>query len=127
MTGSIDPKTTYIHLSDGPEVRPVEVTADFWEKIASRHDLHEGRLITTFYQSQNWTTWEMHPAGEEVIVLLSGAAELVLDTPEGEQIVPLQAGRACIIPQGCWHTARVQIPGDIMVITRGAGTQNRPL
>ncbi len=127
MTTTFDPKTTFIHLTDGPEVASVEVTPDFWEKIESRLDLQEGRLITCFYQSEDWTTWEMHPAGEEILLLLSGAAELVLNTSEGEQIVPLEAGRAVIIPRGCWHTARVQAAGDILAITRGTGTQNRPL
>jgi len=127
MTTSFNPKTTYIHLTDGPEVRPIEVTPDFWEKIEGRLDLQEGRLITTFHQSENWTSWEMHPAGEEVVLLLSGAADLVLETPKGEQTVPLQAGQAFIIPQGYWHTARIHAPGDLLVITRGAGTQNRPL
>ncbi len=127
MAPTFDPKNIYIHLTDGAEVRPVEVTPDFWEKIESRTDLQAGRLLTVFHQSGNWTTWEMHPAGEEVIFLLSGATDLIMDTPNGEEVVSLQAGRAIIIPQGYWHTARVLVPGDMLVITRGGGTLNRPV
>ena len=49
----------------------------------------------------------MHPAGEEVVYLLSGAIDLVLDGADGERIVPLRDGEAYIVPRGTWHRAVV--------------------
>jgi hypothetical protein len=40
---------------------------------------YPGRLVTVFEMAEDWTTWEMHPEGEELLVLLSGAMTLVLD------------------------------------------------
>ena len=69
----------------------------------------------------------MHPAGDELVYLLSGAMELVLDAPGGEQVVALGERQAIIIPPGVWHRARILRAGDALFVTRGAGTQHRPV
>jgi oxalate decarboxylase/phosphoglucose isomerase-like protein (cupin superfamily) len=68
----------------------------------------------------------MHPAGDEVVCLLTGAVDVVLDEPDGERVVELRAGQTCIVPRGVWHRAIVQEPGDTLHITRGEGTEHRP-
>ena len=74
----LDLSRTYIQLRDGPDAIPVPVGKDFWEKIAERTDLGEGRLVMVGGASEDWKHWEMHPVGEEVLYLLSGALDLVL-------------------------------------------------
>jgi len=117
---------TYLHVADGPDVIPLEVGPDFWEKLATRTDLGDGRLVGAFRFDADWDSWERHPAGDEIVVLLSGAADLVLDEPGGERIVPLRGRGACIVPRGVWHTARIHEPSETLHITRGAGTEHRP-
>ena len=48
-------------------------------------DGDEGRLVTTFRSETSWSRWERHPAGEEVVVLLSGRIDLVQRTGDGER------------------------------------------
>jgi len=116
---------TYVQLSDGPTALAVEVDDDFWDKIESRPELHGGRLVGVFHNAADWSVWEMHPAGDEVVCLLSGVVDVVLDEDGGERVVPLGAGDTCIVPRGVWHTANVRTAGDTLHITRGAGTQHR--
>ena len=120
-----DLASTYVQLEDGPAALAVDVDDRFWEKIDHRPELHGGRLVGTFHNAADWEIWEMHPAGDEIVCLLSGAIDVVLDEEHGERVVPLEAGLTCIVPQGVWHRAIVREPGDTLHITRGEGTQHR--
>jgi len=122
-----DLATTYVHLDDGPAARPVPVDDDFWQTIEQRRDLRGGRLVIVSHNAAHWPAWEMHPAGEEIVYLLSGAIDLVLEEPGGDRLITLRPGQTCIVPRGVWHRAIVHTPGDTLHITRGAGTQHRPV
>ena len=106
----IDLHRTYVYLTDGADARAVEVDERFWAEIGARAELHDGRLVCQFAMRSDWDHWEMHPGGDEILVLLSGRLDLVLDAEGGERIVELRAGRTCIVPAGVWHTARVREP-----------------
>jgi mannose-6-phosphate isomerase-like protein (cupin superfamily) len=123
---AFDLATTYVQLDDGPRALAVEVDDEFWQTIDRRSELQGGRLVGRFHNAQDWDIWEMHPAGDEVVCLLSGAIDVVLDEPDGERVVALEAARTCIVPRGVWHRAIVREPGDTLHITRGEGTQHRP-
>jgi mannose-6-phosphate isomerase-like protein (cupin superfamily) len=124
-TEAFDFDTTYVQLEDGARALPHEVGEDFWSKIEERTDLHHGRLICLCRFDADWPTWEMHPAGDEIVCLLEGAIDLILDEPAGERSVRLRGRAACIVPQGIWHRAIVREPSSVLHITRGAGTQHR--
>jgi len=124
---AFDLRTTYVHLEDGGAARHIPVTPDFWAKIGERADLHAGRLVTSFRMSDDWDHWEMHPAGDELIILVSGAVEFRLQNAEGERTFEMRGSSAYLIPRGTWHVARVLEPCEMFVITAGAGTQVRPL
>ncbi|HKA94567.1 MAG TPA: hypothetical protein VKE97_12245 [Acidimicrobiia bacterium] len=124
--GAFDLTTTYVQLDDGPGALAVEVDDAFWETIDDRPELHGGRLVGTFHNAHDWDNWEMHPAGDELVCLLSGAIDVVLEEERGERVVALEAGHTCIVPQGVWHRAVVREPGDSLHVTRGEGTRHRP-
>ena len=124
---SFDPERTYVHLEDGPEAILLEVGDDFWEKLPQRTDLGAGRLFAVFRFEESWKTREMHPAGDELVYLLSGSLDLVLFEEGGERVVPLRGRGACVVPRGIWHTARVHEPSEALHVTRGAGTRHEPL
>ena len=61
-------------------------------------------------------------------MLLTGAADLVLELDGAERAVPLRRpGEHVLIPRGVWHTARVSTPCSMLFITPGRGTENRPV
>jgi mannose-6-phosphate isomerase-like protein (cupin superfamily) len=121
----LDLETTYLVLADGPDARRIEVGPDFWQTIEQRDDL-AGRMVAVFRYDADWNSWEVHPDGDEIVVLLSGAVDLVLDEPGGERVVELRDRGAAIVPGGVWHTANVFGPSEALHITRGVGTTHRP-
>jgi|SRR5215468_5939833 len=126
---SFDLGRTYIHLEDGPAAVRVPVAENFWQTIDQHTELLDGRLMTAFRfnSTADWPHWEMHPAGDEIVCLTSGALDLVLDDGTAERIVELRDGATCVIPRGVWHRAIVREPSRAVFITRAAGTQTRPL
>jgi len=116
---------TYLSLDGQGQVRthPVE---GFWESIDSNTSIL-GTLVTAHQSPGDWPHWEMHPAGEEVLVLIDGAMTLILDEPAGQRRVEMTPGSTCIVPRGVRHRALVPRPSRFMGITYGAGTQHRPL
>ena len=127
--GVFDPIRTYVHLPDGPDATLVEVGADFWSTIATRTDLHDGRMVTAYHfrTDADWNHWERHPAGDEIVVLLSGAMDLVLDEDGRRRTVGLRGRSAFVIPRNVWHLGVVREPADALFVTRGHGTEHRPL
>ena len=69
----------------------------------------------------------MHPAGDEVVVCLSGSMTLTQEFPDGQtKQVMLGAGEYAINPPGVWHTADIAGEALGLFITAGAGTEHRP-
>jgi mannose-6-phosphate isomerase-like protein (cupin superfamily) len=62
-----------------------------------------------------------------VLFLISGELEMILEMDGGERRIPLKAGEAFIVPRGIWHRALVREPGQLIGITRGWGTEHRPI
>lgn len=125
---AFDPATTYLHLATGPEVRTIPVTDDFWPTIEQRTDLRTGRLMTGVPVTSAWDTWEMHPAGDEIIAVTAGSVRFHLDDGEHTSEVTVSAPDYIVVPAGTWHTADDPLdrPARLLVITWGEGTTTRP-
>lgn len=124
---SISLHETYVHLKDIGQAASVPVGEGFWNTIDTRSDLQVGRLLGSFRMEKDMAHWEMHPSGDELLVALSGAFEVLLQDGRTDQVVPLAAGQAFLVPFGVWHRVRVTSPGEILFVTPGKGTQQRPL
>ncbi len=128
---AFDLSATFIHLGLGARATPLpdfEWTPEYLEAYGRRFaaDGPEGRLVMMGRSAESWTTWERHPAGEEVVVLLSGRVDLIQRIDGAERRIPLRPGQAVVNPTGVWHTADVHEPGDALFITPGQGTENEP-
>jgi len=120
----LDLRTAFIVLDDQGDAIPLTVDEDFWANPDPRID--SGRLVSMIRSEADWTTWEMHPAGDELIHLVSGAMVLVIETGSGHQRISMAAGQTVIVPRGIWHTADVPVAGEALFITPGQDTQHRP-
>lgn len=88
-------------------------------------DFKNHELIALFEFQQDWPSWEIHPNGDEIVVLLSGRATFVLKLEYGKREIALQQpGDSVIVPRGVWHTARIDVPTRMVFITPGEGTLN---
>jgi quercetin dioxygenase-like cupin family protein len=119
---------TYVHLHDDRSASQVPVDERFWPELMSgaRPELTRGRMVMQFDFGEDWSTWERHPAGEELVILISGKAELVLERDGKEEAMKLaRPGEFVLVPRGVWHTARVLEPCSMLFVTPGEGTENR--
>lgn len=131
----IDLSQTYVHIEDNGRASPVPVTDDFWALLSTgggdREDIRRiaagGWMVGTFPCTETWSQWEMHPDGEEIVVLLSGSVDFVLEEPAGERLIELRGRSTVVVPRGAWHRAIVHEPGEMLHITFGRGTEHRPL
>ncbi|MCL6730038.1 cupin domain-containing protein [Sphingomonas sp. SE220] len=120
-----------IHLGrDGRAIQQPEFTGMEWyDDYVLRHgdDLDEGRLVSLFRFSEPWTSWEMHPAGDEVVCCLQGHMTLHQELEDGsEQSFDLGPGDYAVNPPGAWHTADAEGPVVALFITVGKDTTHRP-
>jgi len=70
---------------------------------------------------------EMHPDGDELLYLVSGAVTVTLELADGNIDVELGAGDAIVVPQGVWHQITSQEPGRLIHITPGPNGDARPV
>lgn len=120
-----------IHLGLGATAQPQrEITGMEWYADYSRRtesDGAEGRLVSLYRFTENWESWEMHPAGDEVVLCLGGRMTLHQELADGTRTsVTIGANDYAINPPGAWHTADIEGEVTALFITAGAGTQHRP-
>src|SRR5438445_458181 len=65
--------------------------------------------------------WERHPAGDELLHVLEGEADVVTLTDGGPTQVTVRAGSVFVCPRGLWHR---QLPRPAVTMLFGTPTEN---
>jgi mannose-6-phosphate isomerase-like protein (cupin superfamily) len=120
--------STYLKLRPDASVHTMPVDENFWPKLIAGQlgNFHNEFMVSIMPFDADWPTWEMHPNGDEVVCLLTGAVSFVLEETQGLRTVRLQeAGSFVLVPRGVWHTARTNAPCRMLFITAGEDTQHR--
>jgi mannose-6-phosphate isomerase-like protein (cupin superfamily) len=133
---TIDLSKNYLLLEPDGTAVLLPGGGEFWSQLMSGNasdsgvrqlmGSEKGRLLSALPMAADWTNWEMHPAGDEILFMLEGSATFVLDLSSSLREIVLSAGRLLVIPKGVWHTAKVSKPARLLAITTGLGTQHRP-
>lgn len=120
-----------IHLGLGatalvqPEFTGMEWYADYVARYPD--DGIEGRLVSMYIFTEDWTSWEMHPAGAEVVLCVAGSMTVHQEMADGTKAsVTLGPGDYAINPPGAWHTADVAESATAVFVTAGWGTEHKP-
>ncbi|MCL7427057.1 cupin domain-containing protein [Streptomyces sp. YS415] len=128
---AMDLRTTPVHLGLGSRVKPVEGFA--WDpevleaySAAVAADGVEGRMVMIFDGDGLGDHWESHPAGDELVVCLSGSVTVTRDVDGVPDRVQLGPGEATINPAGVWHVVDTEGPTSLLSITATLGTDHRP-
>ena len=118
--------SNFVVLNDRFKADTVEVTPELYEHLDEEYKEFAGHLLISSYAfDEDWPTWEVHPAGDEFVILVSGDADLVLAKDDGDEIVRLtEPGTFAIVPKDTWHTAKIRSHSVMMFITPGEGTVN---
>ena len=127
MAHAFDLSTTFVHLSDGGGAEPVEVTPSFWsgDVAGELYDRLVGAFDFSSSEDLHSSMQEMHPEADELLFLISGAIDVVLQESDGERTVPLEAGEAAIVPRGVWHRLVMRRPGRLLFINSRTGMRSR--
>ncbi len=124
---SFVPTETFLHLKDGL-AETIAVTPDFWPDLAAGRHPSDGWLVTAYDIAAGpggWDHWEMHPAGDELLYLTGGRAEITLEENGARRVEALADGQMLVIPKGAWHRAKVWGPARMLFVTFGHGTEHR--
>ncbi|WP_329168454.1 cupin domain-containing protein [Streptomyces sp. NBC_01685] len=128
---AVDLRTTPVHLGLGSRAKPVEGFA--WDpevlqaySAAVAADGAEGRMVAIFDGDGPGDHWERHPAGDELVVCLSGSVTVTRDVGGVPDSVVLGPGEATVNPAGAWHAVDMTGPASILTVTAGLGTDQRP-
>lgn len=118
---------TPVHLGLGATAEQLPVfdgSMQWYQRYGAEHadDGAEGRLVCVHSFTSDWSTWEVHPNGDELVHVISGKLTLIQDIDGEHRVIVLAAGDAAVNPAGVWHTAKVAEPTTALFITAGLGT-----
>lgn len=107
-------------------VETISNSPSVYEQLGEKYQgFRDHVLVSAHSFSADWPTWEIHPRGDELVMLITGRAELLLRQADGDRSVILeQPGQFALVPKGPWHTARIAEPTQMLFITPGEGTLN---
>jgi len=127
MSQAIDVARTLIHLDGAGGAQPIESSRSFWrggaaaqryERVLGAFDFRSGEDLHSSMQ-------EMHPEVDEVLLVLSGALDVLVEERGHERKIPLEASQAAIVPRGVWHRLVMRRPGRLLFINNRKGIQTR--
>jgi len=121
--------STFAVLKPDQRAVLVENSPHVFQELGRRFSGFKGHvLVATFAFDADWPTWERHPAGDELVCLLSGRVTLVLERDDRQETTDLhEPGDFAVVPQGTWHTARTRVATTMLFVTPGEATENKPV
>jgi len=120
--------STYLNVDNNCHARSMESGPNFWRELMAGTLNNGGDGCFVFGRSFEADSgiWERHREGDEMIFLLEGAADLILDQQGERHKVELRApGDFVRIPEGVWHLFQVIKPGKTLTLAAGKGSEHR--
>ena len=119
--------STFVVMGPDQSATQVPVTPTVYQELDRRFGSFKGHSLVAMHTFESdWPTWEIHPKGDEIVVLVSGKAEFVLEKQAG-RIVLDKPGDFVIVPRGTWHTAKIAARTVLLFVTPGEGTENKAI
>lgn len=117
--------STFVVMQPDLSAVPVAVTPTIYEELDKRFGGFKGRVLVSCHTfDSDWESWEMHPAGDEVVCLLSGRASFEFEG-RGTVAELTTPGSFVIVPRGTWHTAHTDVRTTMLFVTPGEGTEHK--
>ncbi len=119
-------KNNFAVIDSGLRLVPVTVGPTMYAELDRDFALFKRCILVSEHSfERDWDTWEMHPAGDELLYLLDGRVRLIFRRAGEDQVIDLtQRGTWAAVPKGTWHTAKVATFARLLFITPGEGTEN---
>ena len=125
--GAANLASTFAVMNRDFRIDSLPVSDSIYAELDERYDGLAGHLLVASHSFDgDWPTWEIHPHGDELVSLVSGDAELILRTDDGEQSIRCSSpGDFVVVLSNTWHTAKVHSPTTMIFVTPGEETENR--
>jgi mannose-6-phosphate isomerase-like protein (cupin superfamily) len=120
---------TFIHLQDGGHARSVTPDRGFWMGTTSKgYDRILGVVSFRNADDLHSDSWEIHREEDELIVVLQGQLEVVLEqqTPPHPSVA-LHPQQAFIVPAGKWHRLLMREPGVLLFVNSRRHMDHKPV
>jgi mannose-6-phosphate isomerase-like protein (cupin superfamily) len=119
--------STFVVVNPDLSAVPIAVTPTIYEELDRRFQGFKGRVLVSCYRfDSDWESWEMHPAGDEIVCLLSGRVSFEFEG-RGHVAELTEPGSFVIVPRGTWHTAHTDVPTTMLFVTPGEGTEHKAM
>lgn len=118
---------TFAVINADKQVSAEVADSSLYQRLDQDYNSFKGcELVSCYTFEKDWDSWEMHPAGDELVILMSGLVTFVIESGgETREICLSKPGDYVVVPTGCWHTARLNQSSTVLFITPGEGTQHR--
>ena len=126
-TAALNLETDFVVITPAMQAKTIAVTPTIYAQLdAEFNQFNDHQLVSIYSFDRDWPSWEIHPHGDEVVVLISGHCTMLLETADGIVSTTLSAsGDFVVVSKNTWHTAHTATPTKMLFITPGEGTQNR--
>jgi mannose-6-phosphate isomerase-like protein (cupin superfamily) len=110
-----------VYLATDGSMRSHAKTAEFFRNAGRNPAFNDGRVLALYHvngpQDVHYPVWEMHPDGDELLILGSGSLSVEFREGETTRTAPLLPQAAFIVPAGIWHRIIVEEPSVLLVVT----------
>ena len=120
-------KTDFIVMSPDKKATVERADAALYARLDETYNQFKDHELVAYHEFESdWRSWEVHPHGDEIVLLISGEIEFLLDEGTKQTRITLkEQGEYLIVPQGVWHTAKTKVLSQLLFITPGQGTQHK--
>lgn len=116
----------FLELVRDGSAAPIEADGSFWADLMSGRRVIDGWLISILSLESEFSHWERHMDGEEIVILRDGAVEIDLEEADGVRTVALTPDSPyAIVPRRTWHFGRARVPSTLVFITPAGSTEHR--
>lgn len=102
------PELSLLALENNPT--PAEMESSF----LNLGSFDDGSVFLGKWSGQ--TPWELHPDGDEFLLVLEGNLLVTLLVEDYTQEILVDRGTTCIIPRAVWHRSRADSPVTLLAI-----------
>lgn len=117
----------FVVISPDKTVSIEQSDSTLYDRLNEKYQDFAGHELVSCYEFESdWTSWEVHPNGDEIVLLLSGEVDFILEVESEETCITLrEPGQYLVVPKGVWHTATVTDKAKVLFMTPGQGTRHR--